>query len=135
MSTGHDRNAVYGVLYGPNDQSVDWLRAGEALSSAWLTAVELGVSVLPLSAAVEVAGTRQSVRRLVADLGHPYLVLRLGMLDTDDPGPPHAPRLPAQQRIDRPTPKASRPGPAEDDRPSGPKGGGRHDPASPPTPR
>lgn len=135
VSTGHDRNAGYAVLYGPNDQPVDWLRAGEALSSAWLTAVELGVSVLPLSAAIEVAGTRQTVRRLVADLGHPYLVVRLGMLDTDDPGPPHAPRLPAQQHIDRPTPKASRPGPAEDDRPSGPKGGGRHDPASPPTPR
>ncbi|WP_328414960.1 nitroreductase [Micromonospora sp. NBC_00389] len=135
VSTGHDRIAVYAVLYGPNDQPVDWLRAGEALSSAWLTAVELGVSVLPLSAAVEMAGTRQSMRRLAADLGHPYLVLRLGMLDTDDVGPPHAPRLPAQQRIDRPTPKASRPGRAEDDRPSGPKGGGRHDPASPPTPR
>ncbi|WP_243420641.1 Acg family FMN-binding oxidoreductase [Micromonospora globispora] len=135
VSTGHDRTAGYAVLYGPNDQPVDWLRAGEALSSAWLTAVELGVSVLPLSATVEVAGTRQTVRRLVADLGHPYLVVRLGMLDTDNAGPPHAPRLPAQQRIDRPTPKASRPGPAEDDRPSGPKGGGRHDPASPPTPR
>ena len=123
------------MLYGPNDQPVDWLRAGEALSSAWLTAVELGVSVLPLSAAVEVAGTRQSVRRLVADLGHPYLVVRLGMLDTDDAGPLHAPRLPAQQSIDRPPPKAPSPGPAEGDSSSTPKGRGRHDPTSPPTPR
>ncbi|MGS2618679.1 Acg family FMN-binding oxidoreductase [Micromonospora sp. LZ34] len=132
LSAEHDRNARYAVLYGPSDQPGDWLRAGEALSSAWLTAVELGVSVLPLSAAVEMAGTRQSVRRLVANLGHPYLVMRLGMLDADAAGPPHAPRLPAQQRIDRPPPKAFRPGPAEVDRPSGPKGGGRHDPASPP---
>ena len=45
------------------------------------------------------AGTRQTVRRLVADLGHPYLVLRFGMLDTDDGGPAHAPRLPADQII------------------------------------
>ena len=110
-----DRTAAYAVLYGRDDQPLDWLRAGEALSSAWLVAVELGVSVLPLSAVVAVADTRQTIRQLVADLGHPYLVLRLGRLEV---GPPLAPRLPVHQIIDRPPPKAPRT--AADSAPPGP---------------
>ena len=67
-----------------------------------LTATELGVSVLPLSATVEIAAIRQAMRALLASTGHPYLVLRLGTINPDDPGPPHAPRLPADQIIERP---------------------------------
>ena len=135
VSTGHDHNATYAVLYGRADQPMDWLRAGEALSSAWLTATELGVSVLPISAPVEVADSRQTIRRLVTNLGHPYLVLRFGMLDTDDPGPAHAPRLPAGQTIDRPQPADFRSGTAPVGRPISRKGDGRHEPTSPPAPR
>jgi nitroreductase len=102
VGADHDRAAAFALLCGRADAPLDWLRAGEALSAAWLTATELGVSVLPLSATVEVAGTRQTLRRLVAGLSHPYLVLRLGSIDPDDAGPPHAPRLPADQIIDRP---------------------------------
>jgi nitroreductase len=101
ITAAHDQAAVFAMLYGRNDEPLDWLRAGEALSAAWLTATERGVSVLPLSATVEVAGTRQAMRRLVAALGHPYLVLRFGTIDPDDAGPPHAPRLPADQIIER----------------------------------
>jgi hypothetical protein len=71
-----------------------------ALSAGWLTATELGVSLLPLSATVEVGGTRQTMRRLLADLGHPYLILRLGTINPDDPTPPHTPRLPTDQIIE-----------------------------------
>jgi nitroreductase len=102
ISAGHDQGAVFAILHGRNDEPLDWLRAGEALSAAWLTATELGVSVLPLSATVEIAATRQAMRALLASTGHPYLVLRLGTVNPDDPGPPQAPRLPADQIIERP---------------------------------
>jgi nitroreductase len=102
ISAGHDHAAVFAILYGRNDNPRDWLRAGEALSAGWLTATELSVSVLPLSATVEVAGTRQAMRTLLASLGRPYLVLRLGTIEATEPRTPHAPRLPASQIIERP---------------------------------
>jgi len=97
ISAGHDSAAVYAILYGDDDTPVSWLRAGEALSAGWLEATELGLSVLPLSAAVEVARTRHVLRRLLGNVGYPYLVLRLGLADPDHAGPPHTPRLPAEQ--------------------------------------
>jgi nitroreductase len=99
VNTEHDQTAVFAMLYGYGDQRLDWLHAGEALSAAWLTGTELGVTVLPLSAPVEVAGSRETLRRLIADLGHPYLVLRLGTADPHGAGPPHTPRLPTDQTI------------------------------------
>lgn len=63
-------------------------------------ATRLGASVLPLSAVVEVATTRTALRRLIADLGWPYPVLRLGIADPDHAGPAHAPRLGTAQIVD-----------------------------------
>ncbi|MBF9131310.1 nitroreductase [Plantactinospora sp. S1510] len=100
IGPGHDRTAVYAVLYGDGDDPRDWLRAGEALSAGWLRATELGVSVVPLSGVIEVASTRQTLRVLLAGLGHPYLVLRLGIAAPEHAGPPHTPRLPTAQVID-----------------------------------
>jgi nitroreductase len=97
---GHDRHAVYGILYGGNDEPIGWLRGGEALSAAWLAATQLGVSVLPLSGAVEVDSTRAALTALVSGLGFPYLVLRFGLADPDTAGAPHTPRLPAAQLIE-----------------------------------
>jgi nitroreductase len=101
ISEGHDHTAVFAILYGPGDDTVDWLRAGEALSAGWLTATELGVAVLPLSATIEVTATRELVRHLLADLGYPYLVLRFGTHDAGDGAAPHTPRLPTDQIIER----------------------------------
>jgi hypothetical protein len=100
-SAEHDTAAVFVVLYGNADEPPNWLRAGEALSAGWLTATEHGVSVLPHSAPIEVLGTRQAMRVILAGTGYPYLVLRLGTIDSADAGPPEAPRLPADQTIDR----------------------------------
>jgi nitroreductase len=100
VSAGHDRTAVYMILYSDEDTPVGWLRGGEALSAAWLTATQLGVSIVPLSAAVEVTGTRVALRQLLAGLGYPYLVLRLGVADAEHPGAPHPPRLPSQQVVE-----------------------------------
>ncbi|WP_433221444.1 hypothetical protein ACQP00_20655 [Dactylosporangium sp. CS-047395] len=40
-----------------------------------------------------------ALRRMLGDVGWPYLVLRLGVADPDHAGPPHAPRLPATEVI------------------------------------
>jgi nitroreductase len=100
MDAGHDLAAIYGILYGPEDSEEHWLKAGEALSAAWLTATELGVSLVPMSAAVEVDATRAELHRMLAGVGYPYLALRLGIADPHHAGPPHTPRLPAEQTID-----------------------------------
>ena len=78
LRTGHDDAAVYAILFGTEDTPGAWLRAGEALSAAWLTALEHGTSVLPLSSVAEVETTRVILRRLMAQLGEPFLVLRFG---------------------------------------------------------
>ncbi len=100
VSAGHDRAARYGILYGSSDTPVDWLRGGEALSAAWLTAIMAGLSVVPMSAAVEVDSTRQLLRRLLSQLGEPYLVIRLGVPDPATAGPPKTPRLAAEQTVE-----------------------------------
>jgi nitroreductase len=97
--TGHDESAVYAVLYGTGDTSIDWLRAGEALSAAWLDAVDHGLTLTPVSAPAEIASTRLLLQRLVSDVGHPYLVFRLGVAPADAP-PPHTPRLPVDATVD-----------------------------------
>ncbi|MEV0267805.1 nitroreductase [Hamadaea sp. NPDC050747] len=101
VSSGNDAYATYLMLFGPGDEPADWLRAGQALSSAWLKATELGLSVLPFSSVVEVAPVRERLAATVlSGLGHPYLVLRLGALDPEHRLPPHTPRLPADQIVE-----------------------------------
>lgn len=97
--TRHERAATFIVLHGPGDERVDWLRAGEALSAAWLVATEMHVSVLPLSAPVQRPAARDALRRTLGDRGDPYLVVRLGR----NAGPavvPHSPRLPLDQIVE-----------------------------------
>jgi hypothetical protein len=62
IADSHDHAAVFAILYGPEDLPLSWLRAGEALSACWLTATQLDISVLPLSATIEVVVTREHLR-------------------------------------------------------------------------
>jgi hypothetical protein len=101
VSAGHDRTAAFVMLYGSTDEPVSWLRAGEALSAGWLTATEHGVTVLPHSAPIEVIAARQAMRAMIASVGYPFLVLRLGTTDPAAAAVPHTSRLPAEQIIDR----------------------------------
>jgi nitroreductase len=93
IGTGHDKTAVYALLFGDADEPVHWLRTGEALSAAWLTATALGVSVVPLSHVIEVIRTRLTLRRLINGLGSPHLVLRLGVADPEHAEHIQTPRL------------------------------------------
>jgi hypothetical protein len=95
------RAATFAVLHGPADRHADWLRAGEALSAGWLTATDLGVSVLPLSAPIERPAARDAMQRVLDDLGSTYLVVRLGQHATDSVAP-YTHRLPVDQILDRP---------------------------------
>jgi nitroreductase len=100
VSDAHDNAATYAILYGLEDVPAAWIRAGEALSAVWLTAIERDVAVLPMSAAVESPATRLELRRILSGIGYPYLALRLGVADPDVPPPPRTPRLPAASTID-----------------------------------
>src|SRR5690606_21877556 len=100
LGAGDDRAATYAVIFGAEDTPPAWLRAGEALSAAWLAATMHGVSLLPFSAPMEVPATRTVLRRLLAGLGHPYLVVRLGLVDPNEPAPPRTPRLAPAQTVE-----------------------------------
>jgi hypothetical protein len=95
---GHDEAAVFAVLYGRADTEANWLRAGEALAAGWLDAVRHGLTLLPFSAPVEIASTRHLLREMLAGIGYPYLVVRLGV--AVDATAPRTPRLPAEQTIE-----------------------------------
>lgn len=85
-SGGADREpgaATFAVLHGPGDQRLDWLYAGEARAAVSLTAATLGVSVSPVSAAVEHAATPAAQRQAIPELGFPYVVLRLARHATE----------------------------------------------------
>lgn len=98
-AAGGDRGASYVLLFGPQDTPVAWLHSGEALSAAWLAATARAVAVLPFSAVVELPATRAVLWRLLAGLGHPYLVLRLSSDDPEHPAP-RTPRLDPDEIIE-----------------------------------
>lgn len=79
-----DRGAAYLLLFGVTDEPLAWLRAGEALSALLLTAVDLGLSAAPMSDLVEVPWPRQVLREMLAGLGEPYVVVRVGYAQPGD---------------------------------------------------
>jgi hypothetical protein len=97
---GHDRAASFGLLYGPVDTPEGWLRAGQALAAGWLRATVLGVSLLPLSAVMEVEATRSRLGQMLVAGCWPYLVMRFGHHEPQPAAATATPRLPASQTID-----------------------------------
>ena len=76
--SGGDAAAAYLVLVTDRDDRPAWLRGGEALVHAWAAAITAGLAVMPLSSVVEVAQTRLALYRMLLDVGHPLLILRVG---------------------------------------------------------
>jgi nitroreductase len=93
---GSDRGAVYCILFGDTDDAPAWLRAGEALSAVLLTAVAEGLAAATISDPIEVAWPRQLLRELLAGVGHPYLVVRVGAPVDPTEVPPVPRRDPAE---------------------------------------
>lgn len=96
---GMDRGAAYVILFGHTDSPLDLLTGGEALSALLLTAVAEGLATAPLSDPIELEWPRWLLRNLLADIGEPYLVIRLGFAPDDDP-PPRVPRRDPADMID-----------------------------------
>jgi nitroreductase len=89
--SAHDQGAAYVVLFGTGDEPADFLRGGEALSALLLRATADGLATAPISDAIEVEWPRNLLRGMLAGIGDPYLVVRLGYLPSDVPLP-RAPR-------------------------------------------
>jgi nitroreductase len=96
---GFDLGAAFVVLFGTTDEPASWLRGGEALSALLLTATAEGLATAPLSDAIELEWPRRLLRDLLAGVGEPYLVVRLGYSDTTEQLPP-APRRDADDVIE-----------------------------------
>jgi hypothetical protein len=99
ITESHYHASAFAILHGAGDERANWLTAGEALSAGWLTATELGVSVLPLSIVVEVAGSRAMVQRLLGAYELPYLVVRFAAADPLADESPRTPRLPSEATV------------------------------------
>ncbi|MET7418741.1 nitroreductase family protein [Dactylosporangium sp. NPDC005555] len=74
-----DRHARYAVLVTRGDLPRDWIAAGEALSAVLLTATGDGLAASPMSDLVEVEPARTVLRRMLGDVGHPAMVVRVGV--------------------------------------------------------
>ncbi|RZU54596.1 hypothetical protein EV385_6547 [Krasilnikovia cinnamomea] len=96
---GFDLGAAFVVLFGLTDRPADVLRGGEALSALLLSATAAGLATAPLSDTIEVDWPRHLLRELLAGVGEPYLVVRLGYLDQAEPLPA-APRRTATDVIE-----------------------------------
>ena len=67
------------LLHAADDSPGSWLRAGEALSTLWLSAVRDGLSVVPLSQVIEVAETRDAIQhQVLGGAATPLLLVRVG---------------------------------------------------------
>jgi nitroreductase len=84
----HDQGTAYVVLFGHSDTPVELLQGGEALSALLLRATADGLATSLISDAIEVEWPRHLVRGLIAGIGEPYLVVRLGYLPEVPPPPP-----------------------------------------------
>ncbi|SBT39202.1 Acg family FMN-binding oxidoreductase [Micromonospora auratinigra] len=88
-----DRGAAYVIVFGDRDEPDAWLRGGEALSALLLTATAEGLATAPISDAIELAWPRRMMRDLLAGIGEPYLVVRVGWGPAEElpPAPRRAP--------------------------------------------
>jgi len=94
----HDQGAAFVIVFGDDDQPANLLRGGEALSALLLLATADGLATAPISDAIEVEWPRHLLRGLLADIGEPYLVVRLGYV-TSSEVLPSSPRRAAADAI------------------------------------
>ena len=67
------------VIGTDGDRPVDWVYAGMAMQSLWLTATSLGLAASPMTQALDRPGSRAQLRHLVGVAnGHPQIALRIG---------------------------------------------------------
>jgi hypothetical protein len=83
-----------------SDDAIARVRAGEALSALWLKATQEGLSVVPLTQAVEVEETRRELREdVLGELAFPQAVVRVCWLPAAREGLPPTPRRPREEVV------------------------------------
>ncbi len=61
------------------DDQRSWLDTGQVLSALWLRATQNGLSMVPLSQAIEVPETRKALHQeIFAGMARPQILLRIG---------------------------------------------------------
>jgi Nitroreductase family len=73
------------VIVGTDgDHRADWVRSGMAMQRLWLTATAAGLGASPITQAMDHAGPRALLKRLVGQQNHhPQILLRLGYCRPD----------------------------------------------------
>lgn len=67
------------VIGTDGDHHLDWVRAGMAMQRMWLAATAAGLAASPVSQALDHAGPRALLARIVGQQnGHPQMLLRMG---------------------------------------------------------
>jgi hypothetical protein len=80
---------------------LSWLEAGQALSALWLQATDEGLSVVPLSQAIEVEETREALCQDVFDgMARPQILVRVGWLEGSSTSPERSPRRPVGEVVE-----------------------------------
>jgi hypothetical protein len=102
LGDGESDGTVVVLLATAADRPVDRLRAGEALSAVLLTATRNGLASDPISQPLEVADTRDELRRVCLDnRAEPQVLVRLGWAPISaEPVPPTG-RRPVEETTDR----------------------------------
>ena len=90
----HDEGATYAILFGATDEPAALLRGGEAMSALLLQATAEGLATAPISEAVERDWPRELLARLLDGAGEPYLIVRLGYVESTEAVPPSPRRAP-----------------------------------------
>ena len=70
---------IVAVLGTPGDEPADWLASGQALEAVLLRATALGLSAAFLDQVLEISELRARVASLVPGIGHPQMVVRIGL--------------------------------------------------------
>jgi len=83
------------VMRGGSDDIGAWLQTGEGLSALWLHATSDGLTVVPLSQAIELDETRERLRfDVLHGLGFPHILVRVGWQAISRASLPTTPRRP-----------------------------------------
>jgi hypothetical protein len=88
------------ALGADQDDTLAWLRTGEALSGLWLRATREGLSIVPLSEVVESHATRDDLAGLFGGLLQPHLLVRVGWQEIGGRQQQRTPRRPLDEVLD-----------------------------------
>lgn len=76
------------LLATPKDERLDWIRAGETLERIWLKSVQLGLSIAPLAAAIQIGEHHRRFGELIGEGSRAQVFARIGYPKQDWRGAP-----------------------------------------------